>query len=372
MARWLTELCGASPEVIAVGIEVPRGPFVESLLEGGFCVHSLTPRGSLTASGTASAPREPRMTEETAQVLASALRTDRSSSRHVEPQNPDIITLRELNRTREELVGERTRLVNRLRELLWRYYPQFNELMGTALRPWHLELWALAPEFAIANRARVSTVRKLLRRHRIRRLGAEEVLEMLRSEEMNIGETTVTSCVWRVRMIIKRMKVLDALLKEMEVSIREMIKTIDSKQALRDGEPTDVEILRFIPGVGDVVLATLLSEAWGPICRRDREALRCLGATAPVTKQSGETRYVVRRQSVCARLRDVLHVMGGAAAIWDPVSRAKYRSLRDRGLGYYRSVRTVANRLLLVACALLEKRELFDKDFKKLPQEVAA
>ena len=44
MARWLTELCGASPEVIAVGIEVPRGPVVESLLEGGFCVHSVTPR----------------------------------------------------------------------------------------------------------------------------------------------------------------------------------------------------------------------------------------------------------------------------------------------------------------------------------------
>ena len=100
-----------------------------------------------------------------------------------------------------------------------------------------------------------------------------------------------------------------------------------------------------------------------------RGALRCLGATAPVTQHSGETRYVVRRQSVCARLRDVLHVMGGAAAIWDPVSKAKYRSLRDRGLGYYRSVRTVADRLLLVACALLEKRELFDKDFKKLPAE---
>ena len=108
-------------------------------------------------------------------MLASALRTDRSSFRHVEPQNPDIITLRELNRTREELVGERTRLVNRLRELLWRYYPQFNELMGTAVRPWHLELWALAPEPAVANRVRVSTVRKLLRRHRIRRLGAEAV-----------------------------------------------------------------------------------------------------------------------------------------------------------------------------------------------------
>ena len=47
---------------------------------------------------------------------------------------------------------------------------------------------------------------------------------------------------------------------------------------------TDIEIPRSIPGVGTVVLATLIAEAWDLIRRRDVKALRCLGGVAPVAK----------------------------------------------------------------------------------------
>ena len=63
--------------------------------------------------------------------------------------------------------------------------------------------------------------------------------------------------------------------------------------------------------------------------------------------------------------------MGGIAVIHDPVSEARYKLLQGRGLVYHRSVRTVGDRLLFVACALLKKRELFDKEFKKPLQEAA-
>jgi len=51
-------------------------------------------------------------------VLASALRTDSRHFCHVEPQNPDVIVLREFTGTREELLRERTCFVNRFRGLL--------------------------------------------------------------------------------------------------------------------------------------------------------------------------------------------------------------------------------------------------------------
>ena len=154
--------------------------------------------------------------------------------------------------------------------------------------------------------------------------------------------------------------------------MRKVIEAMNSKLKTEGGRPTDIEILRSIPDVGDVVLVTLLAEAWDLIRRRDHEALRLLGGMAPVTKQSGKSKYVVRRRAVCRSLSDALHVLGGIAAIHDPVSRARYQSLRARGLGYCRSVRTVCDRLLLVACAILEKGELFDKQFKKPPQQAAA
>ena len=101
--------------------------------------------------------------------------------------------------------------------------------------------------------------------------------------------------------------------------------------------------------MGNVVLATLLGEVWDLMRRRDHKALRSLGGVAPVTKQSGKTRYVVRRRAVCANLSDVLHVPGAIASIRDLASRARYKPLRARGLSHARSLRTVGDRLLLVS-----------------------
>ena len=370
MARWMMKVSSSQAHNIAVAIEVNHGPVVESLLDQGFLVCSVNPkqldrfRDRFYVSGAKDDRRD-------ALVLASALRTDRRHFRSLEPQDPDIITLRELNRTREELVGERTRLVNRLRELLWRYYPQFNDLMGKTVRLWHLELWEVAPSPTVAKRVRVSTVRKLLERHRVRRIDAEEARKMLLSEGINLKQATVESCVEHIRTVVERMKVADRQLKETKDSVRKVIETIDSRQLAEGGGPTDIEILRSIPGVGDVVLATLLAEAWDLVRRRDHKALRCLGGTAPVTKQSGKTKQVVRRRAVCRRLCDAFHILGGAAVIHDPVSRARYEALRAKGHGYCRSVRTVCDRLLLVACALLKRKELFDKEFKKPLQDAA-
>jgi len=48
----------------------------------------------------------------------------------------------------------------------------------------------------------------------------------------------------------------------------------------------DVTTLAFLPGVGKIVLATLLAEASDALQRRDYHALRCLSGVAPVTKRS--------------------------------------------------------------------------------------
>ncbi len=370
MAQWVMKVSGSKARNIAAAIEVNHGPVVESLLEQGYRVYSVNPRqldrfrDRFCVSGAKDDRRD-------ALVLASALRTDRGHFRRLEPQDPDIIILRELNRTREELVGERTRLVNRFRGLLWRYYPQFGELIGNTVRPWHLELWEFMPCPDSAKRKRGSTVAVLLKRNRVRRIDAKRVLEVLRCEKININKATEESCVAHIRSVAQRMKVIDRQLVETKDSMRKVIETMNSKLKTEGGRPTDIEILRSIPGVGDVVLVTLLAEAWDLIRRRDREALRCLGGTAPVTRQSGKSKQVVRRRAVCRSLSDALHVLGGIAAIHDPVSRARYQSLRARGLGYCRSVRTVCDRLLLVACAILEKGELFDKEFKKPLRDAA-
>jgi general nucleoside transport system ATP-binding protein len=84
----------------------------------------------------------------------------------------------------------------------------------------------------------------------------------------------------------------------------------------------DAEILASLPGVGRTVLATLLAEASDALQRRDYAALRSLAGVAPVTKRSGKSCIVVRRQA-CAEGRTVLlvtHKLHEATAITDRVT----------------------------------------------------
>ncbi len=94
MADWIVARGGASPEEIAVSIEVPHGPVVETLLERGFAMHSLNPkqldrfRDRFTVAGAKDDRRDAR-------VLADSLRTDRRAYRRLERDDPVVIELRE-------------------------------------------------------------------------------------------------------------------------------------------------------------------------------------------------------------------------------------------------------------------------------------
>src|SRR3954471_7675578 len=108
---------------VAVAIEVPHGPVVDALLDRGFAVHAINPkqldrlRDRFSMAGAKDDRRDAR-------VAAAGLRTDPHLFRPVQAGGPAVIALREWSRLAEELQQERTRLSNRIRQQLWRYYPQ--------------------------------------------------------------------------------------------------------------------------------------------------------------------------------------------------------------------------------------------------------
>ena len=108
------------------------------------------------------------------------------------------------------------------------------------------------------------------------------------------------------------------------------------------------------------MLARLLAEAPGPLRARDHQAFRCLCGVAPVTRRSGKSTIVVRRLAAHPRLRDAAYHWARTSVQHDPVSGAKYAALRARGHGHARALRSVADRLLAVACAMLAKQTLYD------------
>ncbi len=327
MAAWLMATSGAvEGSQIQVAIEVPHGPVVETLIERGFKVHAINPkqmdrfRDRFTLAGAKDDSRD-------AEVMASALRTDPRCFRLLAVADPVVIELREWSRIAEDLGAERNRLTNRLREQLWRYFPAVLELETDLGAEWLLDLWETVPTPDKAARIRETTIAKVLKRNHIRRLDAAHVLDVLRKPPV-------------------------------QVAVVNLIPTEETEPGQR--KQHDVEILASLPGVGRIVLATLLAEAFDALQRRDYAALRSLTGVAPVTKRSGKSCIVVRRQACHDRLATAMYHWARVAVQHDAKSRAKYAALRSRGHSHGRALRSVADRLLNVACAMLKTGTTFN------------
>jgi len=366
LCAWLLTKTGASATTVAVAIETPRGPVVEALLERRFAVFSLNPkqldrfRDRFTVAGAKDDSRD-------AEVLASSLRSDRRAFRRLSVDDPLVIELREWTRIHDELTQERSRLANRVRDQLWRYYPQARELSDDLAADWFLDLWQQVPTPAQAARTSEKTIARILKQHRIRRLDAGTVLRVLRAQALSVAPGTGEAASAHIRTIAARARLINTQLKEAQRRLDELCGAIAAAAEASPGqicEQRDVVILRSFPGLGRITLATLLAEACEPLRRRDYHALRCLTGAAPVTRRSGKACFVVRRRACNKRLAQAVFHWARVAAQHDPTSRNRYVEQRRRGHSHGRALRSVADRLLYVLCTLLERQMLFDRNFQ--------
>ena len=168
-----------------------------------------------------------------------------------------------------------------------------------------------------------------------------------------------------MRSLVARLRIVNRQVHEAERKLDELCTAISEiEEALGESlQRRDVAILRSMPGIGRINLGALLSEASGPLSRRDYEGLRTLSGAAPVTKRSGKSLIVVRRYAAHVRLRDTVYHWARVAAQRDPKCRARYIALRQRGHSHGRALRGVADRLLALACVLLQRQTLFDPSF---------
>lgn len=362
LADWAIDKSGGAAGEIRVAIEVPHGPVVESLMERGLRVFSINPkqvdrfRDRFSPAG---AKDDSRDTE----VLSDALRTDPKAFRELEPSPAQIVELREWSRMWDELRDDHTRLANQLRDQLWRYYPQALELAGGAIgADWFLELLALAPTPKAAQGLRTDTLARLIKRHRLRRIDAAGARATLRARSVPAAPGAAEAASAHVDLIAKRL----ALINRQAGQVRRRLDALTeacAKEGPPSGQPQrqrDVAILRSLPGLGRVVLATLLAEAWEPLRRRDYHALRCLAGVAPVTRRSGKSVIVLRRRAANQRLANALYHWARVATQHDPLSKHKYAALRAHGCSHPRALRALGDRLLGVACAMLESQTPFD------------
>jgi transposase len=358
LTGWLRQRTTESGAGLAAAIEVPRGAIVETLLEHGFAVFSINPK-QLDRFRDRYSPAGAKDYRRDAFVLADSLRTDRHCFRAVRLDEPAMIRLRELSRLEDELVQERNRAVNRLREQLHRFFPQLLELCASADEPWLWVLFEAAPSPVRAARLSKAKIAAILREHRIRRLDTAQVQAALKSKPLTLAPGAAEAAAEHALLLLPRLRLLDRQRTDLARRIDAILKELASAPEGHT-EHRDAAILLSLPGLGRKVAATMLSEASQAIAERDYHALRCYGGAAPVTRQSGKKKTVSMRQGCNERLRNALYHWSRTSVVWDPASKRTYAQMRARGHSHGRALRGMADRWLKVLVCMLRDKTLYD------------
>ena len=362
-AAWLTTLAAGDVHRVAVAIEIPRGAIVELLVERGFHVFAINLkqldrfRDRHTVAGAKDDRRD-------AFVLADSLRTDRPSFRQVHVEEPHLLMLRELSRTEEALLTEFRRATNQLREQLHRFYAPLLQLCPAADEPWLWDLLELAPMPAHAAGLTEAQVAGVLKTHRIRRVSAGDVLKVVQAPALPVAPGTAEAASAHCALLLPCIRVLAAQLQTCARQVESLLTALGTVEA-PTAPPSDVAIIRSLPGVGRKITAWLFAEAAQPLAERDYQILRTQGGVAPVTKQSGKRRQVVMRRGCNPRLRNALYHMAHCVAQRDAYFASVYAALKIKGQSHGRAIRSIGDRLLRMLVAMLRNHTLYDPSWRQ-------
>jgi transposase len=362
----LNKLCTGQVEQMAVAIEVPRGPVVEAVLERGMAVYSVNPKqlDRFRDRHSVAGAKDDRLD---AFVLADSLRTDRHCFEGVSADHELIIELRAWSRMEDDLKIQENRLANQTREELNRYYPQLLKLSPAMDEPWVWTLWELAPTPEAGRNLGKQSIEALLKEHRIRRIDAEAVAKALQTAPLHVAPGTTKATVAHIKQLLKRQKLVQEQLKECKQETERLLALLQKANPTGGGEhggPSDAEILDSLPGVGRVVIASLLTEGGRALAERDYAAIRALGGVAPVTqatgKKSGKKALVLMRRACSKRLRNALYHWARVSMQTDEWAKERYHALRSKGHSHGRALRGLADRWLSVLFAMLKSLTLYD------------
>jgi transposase len=357
-------LKSSGAEQIAIAIESPRGAVVAGFLDAGFEVFSLNPkqldrfRDRFSVAGSKDDQLDAR-------VLGDSLRTDPRAFRRLNPEPGWLVRMRQSSRMEDELKQEVRRSANRLRAVLHEYHVELLALLPSADEPWFWDLVALAPAPAQGARLRPKQVERLLAEHRIRRISAQDVIQRLRRRPVPAMPGVVEAGSTHALMLVPRLHLLTQQLTQCQTQIQKLLDELAVEDPPEQtSEHRDVPILRSLPGAGRYVVATMLAEAFWALQHRDYRFLRAASAVAPVTEQSGRSRFVHMRYACNRRLRNAVHHWAWNATLVDPHFARLYKDMRTRGLTHARALRGVADRLLNVTVAVLKKGTPYDASLR--------
>ena len=343
----------SDPGEVVVGIETERGPWVAALLAAGYRVYAINPRSAARyrerhqLSGAKSDAAD-------AKLLADLVRTDRHNHRPVAGDSDEAAAVRILARAHQQLIWDRVRQTNRLRNALREYFPAALEAFPNLAHGDALGVLARAPGPREAARLSTAKIRSALSRGgRQRNLEqrAAAVRAALRSPQLEAPPAVSRAFAASTRAAVAQIS-----------EINHQITELEAELAAHFEQHPDAAIYRSLPGLGVVLGARVLGEFGDdPERYESAKSRRNYAGTSPLTVASGRKRTVRARFVRNRRLSDAADRWALCSLQASPGCHDFYRRRRAAGDLHHQALRALGNRLVGYLHGCLRTRTHYDE-----------
>ena len=289
-----------------------------------------------------------------AQVLADLLRTD---IHRLQPWQPDSLLTRQMRAEvslHHHLTAQTTRIANRLRAVLIRYYPAALEVFSDLKAQITLHFIQTYPTPQTAKSLTIDDFKAFAKQHRYSR------------------PQKLPACFARLQAPQPQALPETVLVYEQEAVLlaRLLLETVQSQKAtLRSlkahfQQHPDAHIFASLPGAGDFLAPALLVK-FGD--HRDRfasaAAVQALAGTCPVTQQSGKRRTIKFRRSCDKHFRHIAQQWAIASLDQSVWANTYWQQVKPRCHSKNHAYRCLANRWLAIAWKLWQTRQPYDEAY---------
>lgn len=296
-----------------------------------------------------------------ARVIADQSRMRGTDLPVLHPDDDLITELRMLTAHRADLVADRTRTINRLRQQLIAICPALERAAQlTQDRGW------------------VVLLARYQRQKAIRQSGVARLTKMLGDAGVRNAATIAAAAVAAAKSQTVRLpgeEVAAGLVAELAgevIALDDRIKTTDADIEGRFRRHPLAEVITSMPGMGFRLGAEFLAAVGDPAMIGSPDQLAAWAGLAPVSRDSGKrTGRLHTPKRYSRRLRRVMYMSALTAVRCDPVSKAYYQRKRDEGKRPIPATICLARRRTNVLYALIRDNRTWQPDSPPITKSAA-
>jgi transposase len=357
------------PAEVRVVLETRHGMLVEALLDAGFTVLPVNPDLVARRRG----PAKKKDDAEDARICCLLALDPYADLRKLIPHDEFGTELRAIARDDDRAARDERRLVNRLRADLLAAFPAAVDIadgdLGAPVFLRLLERWPSAEELAGADRDDIAAFARA-NRHGWPDRFADRVVAVLAGAHLPTRPELARAKAGTISLAAAQLLLLHQQRRVWQRRMGEILlggARYGRARQPRDPDPGKAfpggETYLSMPGLGDRLAARVAGEIGEHIEQfTTPNALQCYAGTAPVTRRSGRSEFVVARRLAYNR-----H-LGNAAQQWAFCSLQQSRWARDyynqkvsTGTTHQAALRALANRWLEVLWHCLRLGVIYDE-----------